>query len=194
MIQHIQNNMNDGIHMETKRLILRNVSFLDIESLIEYANDYHVIEMMNGSMPFPYTKIQAEEWLSKHIKDSSYSQSISWIIASRENAFMGSIQLRMDEKREFARLSYWLGRQFWNKGFTTEAVEKVIRYGFEELQLEKIEAEVFKRNIHSGSILHKVGFNFEGSIQKIDKFANRLEDFDQFMLNRSNYSNKSAIL
>lgn len=173
--------MKDTIFAETDRLILRNVQLSDVDQLLEYAGNPSVVDMMNGSIPLAYTHEIATKWVLKHANDTIYSQSISWgIILKTSNTLIGSIQLRLDESRKTAYLSYWVGKPYWNQGIATEAGKCVIEFGFTKIILEKIEAEHFRRNPASGQVLLKLGFQHIGSVVKQEGLAKRLEHFEQY--------------
>ena len=57
---------------------------------------------------------------------------------------------------------YWLAEPFWGRGIVTEAVQAVVRHGFNLLPLVRIEASAFASNPASARVLEKCGFTFEG--------------------------------
>ncbi|MGK5594246.1 MAG: GNAT family N-acetyltransferase [Parachlamydiaceae bacterium] len=178
-----------GIELTTSRLHLRNAREQDVEDIALFAGQYEVVEMMNGSIPYPYEVEEARKWVDKHVKDNSLSPAISWIIASSDNGqLIGSIQLRRNQKQ--ARLSYWIAKPYWGKGFAAEAGRAIIDFGFKNLGLEKIEAEHFRRNPASGRVLNKLNFEFVCSIRKRDNRGYE-EDFEQYILDKKSYFNKS---
>jgi RimJ/RimL family protein N-acetyltransferase len=61
-----------------------------------------------------------------------------------------------------AELIYWLGKPYWGKGYTTEAAARMIKFGFEELGLERISVGCFARNKASARVIEKLGFKYEG--------------------------------
>lgn len=188
LVMAAQECVKSKIEMQTNRLLLRNVRFEDSEQLVKYANDLAIAEMMNGSIPYPYTQEVAEQWIFNHQADTSTTQAISWAIALKEgDRLVGSVQLRRQNDKKSARLSYWVGRLYWNQGLATEATRCVIKYGFEELHLEFIEAEVFKRNAASQALLCKLGFNYQATVCKQEGFAKRMEDFDYYLLTKQAY-------
>lgn len=172
------------IKIDLDRILLRNVQIEDADNIFKFAGDYGVAEMMNGSIPHPYPKSMAIDWVKKHLNDSAESSAISWAIILKENdAFIGSIQIRkIDEKS--VRLSYWLGEPFWGKGLMSEAIRGVVGYCFEKIGLEEIEAEHFKRNPASGKVLLKAGFSYLGSVSKEEKLLGRVEIFEQYSLGK----------
>ena len=173
--------IKDKIDIQTDRLTLRNIRISDIDQLLKYAGENCITDMMNGSIPHNYTKEIATQWILKHAEDSSQSSTISWAIALKDsNECIGSIQLRLAALRQDARSSYWIAKPYWNRGIATEAGVAVIQYAFTRLQLERIEAEHFRRNSASGVVLRKLGFQYIGSISKPEGLFGRLEDFERY--------------
>ena len=61
-----------------------------------------------------------------------------------------------------ATLGYWVGEPFARKGYTTDAVARALDYGFDELDLHRVEASCLPDNQASRGLLHKLGFTCEG--------------------------------
>ena len=72
----------------------------------------------------------------------------------------------MDFANRKAEIGYWLGKSFWNKGYVSEALQRILQFGFEELHLNKIYASHFPHNPASGKVLQKNGFEFEGILKQ----------------------------
>lgn len=175
------------ILLSSECLLLRNVVLDDLNSLVRLAGDYCIAEMMNGSIPYPYPPEKAREWIVKHLSDSSNSPAISWAIVLKEQQkFIGSIQIRLLDNRS-ARLSYWIGKLFWNQGYATEAGRSVLKYCFETLSLKEIQAEHFQRNPASGHVLKKLGFTFRKTEIKKEKLNNSDESFDEYAITESQF-------
>jgi ribosomal-protein-alanine N-acetyltransferase len=66
-----------------------------------------------------------------------------------------------DIYRKNAELGYWLGEPYWNKGIMTQAITLAVDYAFTELNIVRIFAHVFDRNIPSQKVLAKAGFNLD---------------------------------
>ncbi len=65
-----------------------------------------------------------------------------------------------------ASLGYLLGVEFWGKGYCTEAARAVMKFGFEQLGLNRISAEHFTRNPASGRVMQKLGMKHEGTLRQ----------------------------
>lgn len=71
------------------------------------------------------------------------------------------------EKKTNLEIGYWLGEEFWGKGYMPEAVTEAIRYAFEDLNMEKVWCAYFDGNIQSKSVQEKVGFAYEFTLDKV---------------------------
>ena len=78
---------------------------------------------------------------------------------------------------------------YWNNGYGTEAVQAVLKYGFEVLGLNRIHAKHFKRNPASGRILQKIGMKYEGCQRQHFKKWDNFEDIELYGILRSEYVN-----
>lgn len=95
-----------------------------------------------------------------------------WAIILKENQqLVGSIGIVPDPKRENPQarmLGYWLDESHWGHGYMTEAVQIVLKYGFEELKLSLITANCYPHNERSQKILIKNGFIYEGILHQAE--------------------------
>lgn len=86
-----------------------------------------------------------------------------------------------------AELVYWLGKQYWGKGYMTEAVRRMLAFGFVELGFERIYAGCFTRNLASRHVLEKVGFKYEGIARHEFKKGDDFLDVFHFGLTRDEF-------
>ncbi len=92
------------------------------------------------------------------------------IVESFSGKKIGSIDLRPDEDESYrGDMGLWIGIPYQGKGYGTAAVKLILRYGFEKLEMEKIEATIFAGNTASRRIFEKAGFTLEGTIRKCIK-------------------------
>jgi len=63
-------------------------------------------------------------------------------------------------------VGYWLGEEYRGNGYASEALNKILDFGFNKLNLQRIHAHVFEENIASEKLLLKCGFEFEGLLKK----------------------------
>lgn len=96
--------------------------------------------------------------------------------SSREH--VGNIKIGPVVPRHlYADVSYFIGeRSAWGKGYGTEAVRLVTRFGFERLGLQRCQAGLYESNIGSQRVLEKAGYTYEGRLRKQLRIGDRWED------------------
>lgn len=153
--------------INAKRLILRGWQIDDLDDLYECTNDSNVGSMA-GWEP------HSNKNVSHDILKSYISDDDRWAVVLKEtNKVIGSIKIYPDENRgkysenESAKLiSYYLAHDYWGKGYMTEAVKQVIKYAFEELNIELLTAFHTPQNIRSKRVIEKCGFQYETTIKQ----------------------------
>ena len=78
---------------------------------------------------------------------------------------IGCIDLRFPENEKQADIGYWLGYQFWNNGYMTDALRLICGFGFNHLGIVRIYAPIFKGNIRSRRVLEKNGLSLDGILR-----------------------------
>ena len=159
--------------LKTSRLLLRKFSLNDCDNFYNnWASDDRVTRYVTWPThtDISITKTLVEQWI-KNYNDNTYYQ---WIIDLKDiKQAIGSISVvRIDEEKSEIELGYCIGYDFWNKGYTTEAFQKVIEYLFNEVQVEKIIARHDSRNIGSGRVMEKCGMKFIGTMEDVNKGEN----------------------
>lgn len=140
--------------LETERLIIRPGSDQDLREV-------HLLQSLPEITRFntaaiPATIRETEVVLSSWISDPNHLVFALETIDRKE--FLGLIGMKLGrEKYRNAEIWFKIHSAFWNKGFTTEAVKRIIRFGFEELKLHRIEAGCAVENAGSIRVLEKVG-------------------------------------
>lgn len=160
--------------LSTPRLLLRPFTAADAGSLQRLANDPAIAD---GSLtlPHPYPPGLAERWIASHPDYWRQQSAVIFAISERKSRqLLGSISLVLREERQRDRslwligsLGYWLGREFWGRGYMSEAVTTLLAFAFEELGVDCIEAEHHRDNPASGRVLVKSGLQF-GELRRHD--------------------------
>lgn len=151
---------------ETERLKLRLFQETDYEDLYEYCSDEEVTKYLD----FPtYTNIQQAEERLKYCKEvyKNLDRPIMWAIEYKETKkLIGGIDfVNWNEKNKEAEIGYVLNKKYWNKGIMTEALKELIRFGFEKMELNRIEIRCDERNIASARVMEKNGLTYEGTLR-----------------------------
>jgi [ribosomal protein S5]-alanine N-acetyltransferase len=151
--------------LETAHLILRPLREADFADYFEYAQDPAVA---SGGMWTPYeTEADALADFTRLL--SFYPRGFMWwaLEAKDDGKMIGRCQLdAYDPDDARAELSYALHQRYWQRGYTSEAVERIMRYGFDDLKLNRIGATVFPDNVGSTRILEKQGMIREGCLRQ----------------------------
>ena len=194
--QHCQSFTNlEDIQLETERLLLNSLSYKDIPKIIEYAQNPKISENVIN-IPFPYFEKDALFWINMANQGRRTGEIYVFAIRSkldielyRKLNFMGGIGLTIDKRNNKAELGYWIAEPFWNKNFMSEAVAKIIEFGFETLQLNKITSTHFLSNPASGKVMMKNKMVKEAEIKEHFKKGENYLDITQYRLTREEYKN-----
>lgn len=109
--------------------------------------------------------------------DAKSPDHLGWILLNSADQFLGEMGMQLAPQRfQKAEISYSIHPRFWNQGFATEAVKKIIQWGFEVLPLHRIEAGVAVTNTASIRVLEKAGMVREGRHRKILPLASGWTD------------------
>ncbi|TGB03625.1 GNAT family N-acetyltransferase [Halobacillus salinus] len=169
------------LELETKRLILKPFNKEDSMRITELANDKELATILG--LPYPYRLEHAQEWIAIQPEQIQKGEEYPLtIVSKREGIIVGTITLRIDKSNDKGELGYWVGREYWGSGIATEAIQRMIEFGFSQLELNKIWAAVLSENKASGAVLKKVGLQKEGHFKQ-DRFAQgEYKDLDLFGL------------
>lgn len=160
--------MEEFPQLVTKRLILNQIKPADIPDIVSYAGNIKIVENTR-TMPHPYREEDAISWMNMANKGIENKDNYIFAIRFKDTqAFIGGIGLTLDLQNNRAELGYWLAEGFWNRGFTTEAVQAILQFGFEELKLNKIVAVYITTNKASGKVMIKNGMVKEGEFKDHD--------------------------
>lgn len=156
--------------LETDRLVLRRYRKDDEEAMYRnWASDSEVTKFLTWP-PHESPEVSLgiiENWL-KQYSDNSYYQ---WAIVLKENGDepIGSISVvSMKEKISALQIGYCIGKKWWRKGITSEALKAVMDYLFDVVGVNRIEARYDPRNPNSGEVMKKCGMKYEGTLRSAD--------------------------
>jgi RimJ/RimL family protein N-acetyltransferase len=159
--------MNEGNIpvLRAEKLILRPFSIDDGPEVQRMAGDDEIARN-TLAMPHPYLDGMAENWISTHLADFRDGKSAIWAITLADTGQLaGAIGLMLQTHLSNAEAGYWIGKQFWNKGYCTEALRTVIDFGLNDLKLHKIYASHFGDNPQSGRVMQKAGMVYEATLK-----------------------------
>lgn len=173
--------------LETPRLILKGIS-PELMNTIFNEMDKAAIQQLLGHR----TEQEYEEELAKHLKGyASYNRRfLLFLLMEKESKKIigrcGLHNMNLEDKR--AEIGYIMREEsFKSKGFMSEAVDRIIAYGFEEIKLNRIEAMVGINNVPSQKILHRFNFTLEGQLRQHKKMEGYFTDSKVFSLLAEEY-------
>jgi len=173
--------------LTTERLSLRPFQPEDAPTVQRLAGDYAIAET-TANIPHPYPDGAAEEWISTHQEAYQKGQGVTFAIERRADAtLLGAIGMTIKKQHRLGELGYWIGKPFWNQGYATEAAREVIRYGFEVLDLNRIQARHMTKNPASGRVMEKVGMQLEGTLRQSLRRFDAYEDARIYAILREDY-------
>jgi ribosomal-protein-alanine N-acetyltransferase len=113
------------------------------------------------------TKKVIQSWLSDYEKEDNYQWCIEW---KKSREAIGSISVvHLNETIESVEVGYCIGENYWNQGITSEALSAIVRFFFDDVKVNRIEARHDTNNPYSGKVMQRCGFELEGIHRKADK-------------------------
>jgi RimJ/RimL family protein N-acetyltransferase len=158
---------------ETLRLLLRPLALSDTSAIQKAASIREIADTMI-SLPYPYPAGEAERYITRQQAEREAGRSVTFTIEQKtEGWFCGLVEVRdIDREHSQGELSFWLSVEAWGRGYMSEVVKAVVRYGFEGLGLNRLYAYHMLRNPASGRVLEKNGFKQEGLLrQRVRKWG-----------------------
>lgn len=140
------------------------------------------------SIPHPYEDGMAEAWFATHAPAFDRGEMATLAVTASSAGLVGAIGLRIERDHRRAELGYWIGVPYWGRGFATEAAKAVIRFGFEQLSLNRIHACHLTRNPASGRVMIKAGMRLEGCLRQHVVKWDRFEDLAKYAILRREWT------
>ena len=148
--------------LETPQLILRKWRMTDADDLFSIMKNSSVC--MGGWEPHSDINISIET-LNKYIESDE-----QWAVELKDNGkVIGCIRIYPDNNRGkfYAKsINYVLLEDYWGNGYMTQAVKRIIKYLFEEIDIDLLSAFHYPENIKSKKVLENCGFEYEVTIEQ----------------------------
>lgn len=155
------------LSLTTDRLLLREFNEQDWESVHSYACDREVVRYMPWG---PNTEDDTRNFIRRAI---SYQQEYPRrhfelaVILKEEDLLIGGCGIRVSNPDlGEGNIGYCLNRNFWGRGYATEAARTLLKFGFETLNLHRIYATCDPENKASVRVLEKIGMSLEGHLRE----------------------------
>jgi RimJ/RimL family protein N-acetyltransferase len=162
------------------KVYLRALELSDIENLVKWRNNLEITSSLGGNTVY-VSKLRENEWIKNAILNDA--EDIRLAICLKENdEYIGNVNLTsINWINRSAEYSIMIGeKDHWGKGLGKEATLLILKYAFEELNLNRIYLTVRNDNERARNLYKKIGFTQEGilreSIYKNNKYI------DMFMM------------
>ena len=181
----------DHVALQTRRLLLRPLREADAPSLLALFSDAKF--MQYGTTPPWQSMDEAHAMINRDVKAMASGERLRLGIERAEDQTLLGICTLFDlnEQCRMAEVGYGLGSGAWGKGYMNEALGALLEYGFSELKLNRVEADIDPRNIDSAKSLERIGFTKEGLLRESCIVNGVLTDSARYGLLRSEWNQRN---
>jgi RimJ/RimL family protein N-acetyltransferase len=189
-VAEVREVLTDLPALETERLILRKMTLNDVEAVFAYASDPEVSR---------YTLWEAH----RSIEDSRAFLKLTtqkyenggepdWGIVYKGNGCLVGVCGLVNWEAEHARaeIGFVLSREYWGHGFMPEAVRALFRFGFERMNLNRIEARCIAENAASVRVMEKAGMAYEGTLRQREYIKGAYRDIKLYAILREGFAGR----
>lgn len=152
------------VNLHSDHLILRPFELDEADRVRELAGDYDIAKT-TLNIPYPYPEGAVLEWIRRMHEIANQGSQYSFAIVRKlDDELLGAISLGIVPEHKRAELGYWMGKPYWGQGYTTEAASRLLKFGFEDLDLNRVFAFAFSTNPASLRVMQKIGMTYEGTL------------------------------
>ena len=152
--------------LETPRLRLRKLTARDAWDIYHYSSDPEVARhvLWDAHQSLSDSKSYLRYMMRKYRQQEPASWGIELLQTQEIIGTIGFMWINRDNAS--AEVGYSLSRDYWGRGYMTEALKAVIAYSFSEMHLNRIEAQHELANPASGAVMRKCGMKLEGTLRQ----------------------------
>lgn len=180
------------IKLETNRLLLRRLESNDYTDMYNnWCSDPDVTRYLpwDTHKSIEDTKEILNIWINEYNNDHTYR----WIIIEKNNNIpIGTIDVvSKDISNSVFEIGHCYSKNYWHKGYATEALDVVINFLFNEVKVDLIIAKHYENNIASGKVMQKVGMKYDGTLRDriIDKVTKERTGLVYYSITKEEYIN-----
>ncbi|MCH1639927.1 GNAT family N-acetyltransferase [Paenibacillus timonensis] len=154
-------------HLIGDKIVLREYRDSDLDFIQRWVNDPEITSTLSDNFLYPHSRVETEAFFRAMVEGKSSNKS--FVIGARDSLeYIGQIDLyKIDWKNRFASLAVVIGRkECLGKGYGTEAIRLLLKFAFEELNLNRIDLEVYEYNERAYHCYLKCGFKEEGRLRQ----------------------------
>ncbi len=175
-----------GEILTTPDLVLRAPTMDDVKGIATLANNRNISSMLE-SVPYPYYDHHAEEFI-QHVSNPEAGECVFAITEAATGKLMGMCGLHLVKRRyELPHMGYWLGEEFWGKGYATQATRALVDLFFKAGSEETLLISVLETNTASRRVIEKCGGRFWKQDTNSSSFFDKDMKVDHFRITRENW-------
>lgn len=173
--------------LETKRLILRRLKPSDAKAVFEYASDPEVTKYVTWQ---PHKAIaESKSFIRFVLNQYKQDKAGDWAIVLRQTGkVIGTCGFTaINAINNYAEIGYVLSHRYWGNGYMTEAVLALLKFAFDKMSLNRVEAVHILNNAPSGRVMEKAGMKSEGLLQQRIFTAGEYHDVRIYAITKKEY-------
>jgi len=172
--------------LHSDRLDFIEIKEKHLDDLFRLFGDPEVVRFYN-LLPFENPS-EGMEFINWYKSRYNNGLAIRWGIALKgEQNIIGTIGFNNYSPNHRANIGYDLQKNYWNRGYITESLKTIIKFGFEQLNVNRIEAEIMQGNYASEKVLEKLGFTKEGILRQWMFWNNKHFDMTMYSLLKDDF-------
>ena len=144
---------------------LRPVDSGDLERVYRWINDREVTRFL--ATVYPLSRKDEQAWLEKK-PVNNYESGVRFAIETKDGVHIGNLDLNdVQAESRRALMGVMIGeKDYWGAGYGTDAIITLLRFGFYEMNLNRITLHVFDFNERAYACYLKCGFQDEGRLRQ----------------------------
>ena len=189
-VAEVREVLTDLPALETERLILRKMTLNDVEAVFAYASDP---EVSRYTLWETHRSVEdSRAFLKLTTQKYENGGEPDWGIVYKGNGCLVGVCGLVNWEAEHARaeIGFVLSREYWGHGFMPEAVRAMFRFGFERMNLNRIEARCIAENAASARVMQKAGMAYEGTLRQREYIKGAYRDIKLYAILREGFAGR----
>ena len=163
----------------------------DAEEIARLANEKEIARGLSHTFPHPYEKKDALSFIESAAQQMMNGTGFHFAIRREgDNTLLGVCGGENIPRYRKCSIGYWLGKEYWGRGYAKEAARLLLCFCFKELDANRVFAEVHDYNERSSGLLKKLGFVEEGRNRESTLFDGKFMDDIMFGMLKREYNDK----
>ena len=183
-----KNHFNYFPVLESERLIFRQFNIKDADLIYKLRTNQKVMSFMDN---YKHTSLKdSKNFIQKNNTIYANKKGIFWLIELKStHEKIGDFAFwNINHQHKRGEIGYALLPEYWGKGYMTETLKTILKFGFEELNLHSIEANINPKNDNSRQLLNRIGFKKEAYFKENYYFDGKFIDSEIYSLLESDFN------